>query len=87
MTAQFSIGEQVVQMVDGIGAFYSLPQSTPLTNLIETRTFETRQRLTHLRPKPSQAKPSQAKKESASPSESRGLEPKKKKAWNAIILR
>ncbi|MBF0269480.1 MAG: hypothetical protein HQL44_12905 [Alphaproteobacteria bacterium] len=54
MTSQVSIGEQVAQMVDLIGAFYGLPQSPALSSLIETRSFETRNRLARLRSKPSQ---------------------------------
>lgn len=51
MTHQFSIGEQVAQLVEFIDGFYGLAQSTPLAEIIEARAIETRQRLTTLREK------------------------------------
>ncbi len=92
MTSQFSIGEQVAQLVVGIDAFYNLPQSTPLSKMIEARAFETRQRLARLQAKPSQAKPSQAKPSQAKGefallSRSRDSTPEVKNAWRSFFHR
>lgn len=51
MTQQFSLGEQVAQLVEYIDGFYSLSQTSPLSRLIEARALETRQRLASLRQK------------------------------------